>query len=227
MRDDSQYTTKRSPIFTRWWILLLLWLAMFLVALPLDAPIATWVHQSGTDHAVRGQWLAEIVKFAGTYWFVLVVVIVGLLTRWLRSRESLFVLLACAASGSDALVKWVVGRTRPYKLSEAGQPLPFKLQPFWHGLSGLFHEKNLSFASGHECLAFSLATAIVLIRPRWGIVFGVLAALVGTERVLENAHYLSDVIGGIAVGAISALIVWFFMKRWVSEPATSLESTPV
>jgi undecaprenyl-diphosphatase len=227
MRDDLESPTTRQPILGRWWVLLALWLAMFLVALPLDAPIATWVQQSGTAHAVRGKWFAEAVKFAGTYWFVLVVVVLGLLARRLRPRDSLFILLASAASGSDALVKWIVGRTRPFKLPEPGQPMPFALQPFWHGLYGLFHEKNLSFASGHECLAFALATAIVLIRPRWGIVFGVLAALVGIERVLENAHYLSDVIGGIGVGALGTLIVWHFMKRWLSEPATSLESTPV
>jgi membrane-associated phospholipid phosphatase len=54
-----------------------------------------------------------------------------------------------------------------------------------------------------------------MVRPRWGWFFIPLAALVGAERVLENAHYFSDVVGGAGLGAGGAIIVQFLLRRWL------------
>jgi membrane-associated phospholipid phosphatase len=40
--------------------------------------------------------------------------------------------------------------------------------------------------------------------PRNGWLFFLLASLVGIERVLENAHYASDVVAGALFGIIAA-----------------------
>jgi membrane-associated phospholipid phosphatase len=63
---------------------------------------------------------------------------------------------------------------------------------------------SLSFPSGHT--ASSFATATVLHRHygwKVGVPAYVLAGYVGTSRLSENRHYLSDVIFGATVGILA------------------------
>ncbi|HSV16252.1 MAG TPA: phosphatase PAP2 family protein [Tepidisphaeraceae bacterium] len=199
-------------------ILAIAWLALFVVALPLDRSVAVAVHNAGIDARLRGSMLAEIVKTPGTFYFAIAIAILGLLTRQVRRGEGVFVLLASAMSGINGLIKWLVGRTRPFKLTGPDQPQPFHFEPLWHGVNGLFHQKDLCFPSGHACTAFALATAVALIRPRWSPVFFAIALLVAAERVLENAHYLSDTVAAAGVGAGGTLFVWWLMCRFLKPP---------
>jgi membrane-associated phospholipid phosphatase len=81
--------------------------------------------------------------------------------------------------GYTALVKEIVGRTRPN-----GQD-------------------DRSFPSGHASNAFALATVA---ERHYGWKVGVaaygVAGLVGLSRLEQNAHFLSDVIGGATLGYI-------------------------
>jgi membrane-associated phospholipid phosphatase len=84
-------------------------------------------------------------------------------------------------SGINGLIKWMVGRTRPFKIDTIGERLaPFELHPFRDGFRGLFESKNLCFPSGHACLAFATAAALVMLWPRarWWWLLYVAAALV-------------------------------------------------
>ena len=60
-----------------------------------------------------------------------------------------------------------------------------------------------------------MAAAVTMVRPKWGWFFAPLAVLVGMERVLENAHYFSDVVGGVGFGAGGAILVQFVLRRWL------------
>jgi membrane-associated phospholipid phosphatase len=193
------------------------WVALLLIALPLDRPIAVALHHAGLDSQVREHWISAIVKSPGTFIFTAVVAILGLLTRQCRPIQSLLIVLAGIASGINSPIKWLVGRSRPFKgFDGPDPPYPFRLEPLWHGLHGLFYQKDLCFPSGHACTAFALATAVTLVRPRWGWVFFPLAVLVGAERILENAHYLSDVVGAAGIGAVATLVVWKLLRRWIA-----------
>jgi membrane-associated phospholipid phosphatase len=58
-----------------------------------------------------------------------------------------------------------------------------------------------------------------LILPRWWWVFYLLAAGVGVERVVEGAHYPSDVAAAMALGVLAAIAAWRIVEPRASEPA--------
>lgn len=199
----------RQPVGFKRPLLIGLWLVLLAISFPLDRPVAQWAMESGLTTAVRGDplWhrLAVAAKFPGTYYLTLI--IAAMLAAWHRRRgQAAVLMLLTAIPGLLAnILKWMVGRTRPFKLEGIlDQPAPFVLHPFRDGLYGLFHQSNLAFPSGHSATAFATAAALAILLPRWQAVFFVVAGVVGLERMAENAHYLSDV---VAAAGISILMM--------------------
>lgn len=71
----------------------------------------------------------------------------------------------------------------------------------------LFPPTDSSFPSGHASSAFLLATIIFLYNKRLGIVFYIIAVMIGVGRVLALVHYPIDIAGGALLGISSALII--------------------
>jgi len=67
-------------------------------------------------------------------------------------------------------------------------------------------EYNTSFPSGHTSLAFAMAVVLFLKNRRSGILFLILAILVGMGRILMGVHWPLDIISGVGVGILCALI---------------------
>jgi membrane-associated phospholipid phosphatase len=121
--------------------------------------------------------------------------------------------LATAVSGINGVIKWMVGRTRPFKL-HLGLAEPFALSPFRGGIRGLFDSKNLCFPSGHAALAFATAAAMAILFPRGRWAFYALAAIVAIERIAETAHWCSDTVAAAALGIGGVhLIRWLWWRR--------------
>jgi membrane-associated phospholipid phosphatase len=58
-------------------------------------------------------------------------------------------------------------------------------------------------------MAFAAAFCFAVALPRWSAAFFTWAILVALERVLENAHYVSDVVAGAGLGiGCGWLAVW-------------------
>ena len=205
-------------------LVLLAWLAALVVAAMLDANVAGFVRSSGVEAFMNShKALRHVLKVPGEYWFTIVVMLAFLFHRR-RWRASVLVLLGTTLSGVNGLTKWMVGRIRPFKLfddNDVARLAPFDLHPFIGGLHGLFGGvKNLCFPSGHAALAFATAAALAMLWPksrwRWG--FYAVAAVVAAERVLENAHWLSDTVAGAALGVGGVhLIRWLLVKFTVDE----------
>lgn len=66
---------------------------------------------------------------------------------------------------------------------------------------------DASFPSDHASAAFGIAVAVLLLDPLAGVLFLVLAVLIGAGRVLIGEHYPGDVLAGALIGTASALIV--------------------
>ena len=199
-------------------ILIASWTIAFIVALLLDARVAEFARSSGLARTVEGSRWAQIIKISGTFWFTLAVA--GLLWLFRRAgwKSSAFVIFAGILSGTNGLVKWIVGRTRPFKLPGTFDLRPFEFHPFWHGISGFFNQRDLSFPSGHECTAAALAAAIAIVWPRGAWVFICLAILVGIERVAENAHYLSDVVAAAGFSVLCVALLNQALSSWIKMP---------
>jgi undecaprenyl-diphosphatase len=135
--------------------------------------------------------------------------------RW---RASLLLLICDAIVAGNDVIKWIVGRTRPYKLHNDFLE-PFVFRPFQGGSKGTLSTNDLCFPSGHAALAFASAAALSILLPRWRWVFYAIAAIVAVERVLEDAHWLSDTVGAAALGIGGA---WIVRRLWWDKQSPKL-----
>ncbi|HMJ37571.1 MAG TPA: phosphatase PAP2 family protein [Baekduia sp.] len=87
------------------------------------------------------------------------------------------------------------------------RPRPFVSHP--HAVH-LFahHAADAGFPSDHTTAAFAIGVALVLRFRTWGTVVLVLATLLAFTRVAMAIHYPTDVLGGAAIGGLSALVLY-------------------
>jgi membrane-associated phospholipid phosphatase len=184
---------------SRW---ILLWAAVFVAAVFADVAVATWAHN--TNPAAFTGPLRDVFWWLGKAHSTFVVAVVLLVWHRWHWRAALVLAIAVAAAGLACFIaKWMVGRTRPFK----GEP-PFAFHPFIDGLPGMVRHPNLAFPSGHACLAFATATCLAQLLPRsWKTTLFVIAALVSAFRLLESAHYPSDIVAGALLGVVTATLV--------------------
>lgn len=73
-------------------------------------------------------------------------------------------------------------------------------------LTPLHSEVGYSFPSGHATFFAALAVSMFLVDKKAGIIFSIIAILVGLSRIVIGVHYPTDVLAGLAVGALVGLI---------------------
>jgi undecaprenyl-diphosphatase len=155
----------------------------------------------GDNRAVALDWLLEALTTPGGSAFRLIVFLAVL--AWLIRRRhwpvAVWVLTAVALIGPvTSLLKQLFGRIRP-DFDQGGARL-----------------ESLSFPSGHSSGIATLVTVGLLLAwpvlapraRRWWLGVGVaLVVLVGLTRMLLGVHFLSDVLGGWALGVAWSLTV--------------------
>ena len=190
------------------------WFVLTAASLPFDKRVAEAVHSLHIKPSIMNSFAVTSIKGMGTYWFTIAIAVaVAWRHRW-QLRPAIFVLLTGLVALVGNLIKWISGRTRPFKLEpNTREAFPFTLRPFRGGWEGLFFQKNLAFPSGHTMVAFATATTLAILWPRWWLLFYAAAALVAAERVLENAHWLSDVVGAAGLAVCGVHLMWMMMSR--------------
>ena len=182
-----------------------LWAAMLaglgVAALAIDAPLAAWVHNGNSPSPLNK--VCGLSEAMGHGMGVLLIAIV-MATLDPSNRHRLpRILVAALGSGLLAnICKLALARTRPNhfefhlqsSLDSFGPWLPMLGNPSW----------NQGFPSSHAATAAGLAIVLSCIYPRGRVLFPVLAVLAGMQRVLEEAHFASDVFWGAAVGCAFA-----------------------
>lgn len=79
------------------------------------------------------------------------------------------------------------------------------------GFVPLIPESGASFPSGHMAWFFALAVVVWCANRSWGIWFFILSLLMGVARIYVGVHWPLDILGGIAMGIASGLLVhWLF-----------------
>jgi membrane-associated phospholipid phosphatase len=183
----------------------------------LDRRVAEAVHHSSIHPWMHKPLVTAIKSLGVYYWFTIPAAIMATLFHRFRLRAALFVLMTGLICLLGNLLKWTVGRLRPFRFQpDVDKALPFSLDPFHDGWQGLMTQKNLAFPSGHTMVAFATATALAILWPRWRWAFYFAAALVAAERVLENAHWLSDTVGAAGLAICGVHLMWRIMLPWIS-----------
>ena len=107
-------------------------------------------------------------------------------------------LLANATQGA-------IGRLRP---NQAATHLAFT-QPFAEVLT----KQRVSFPSGEAATAFALAYVLTQMLPRWAVAFYLAAALAAAARLVNGAHYISDVAAGALLGGLLSAFLYPVLRR--------------
>lgn len=158
--------------------------------------------------AAHTAWLDPVVA-AFALWAGPVLLVLLLAAAWWRHRDQwvkavLAGLSAVAALGVNQLVaSWWF------------EPRPFVTL---HGVTMLLaHPADNSFPSDHAVIAGALAVGTLLFARRWGIVAVIVAVLLAFARVFAGMHYPIDVLAGLAIGAVVALILVGLVARPVES----------
>lgn len=87
------------------------------------------------------------------------------------------------------LIKTIFPTLRPF---QANGFIPLTLTIPWDG----------AFPSGHTAMAFALSVTILKHDKKVGILYLIMAGLVGVARIMAHVHYPIDIIGGALIGTI-------------------------
>ena len=163
-----------------------------------DAAAGRAVNRRHTHPNVDRFWM-QLTSFAdnGVLWWTTA----GVLAVTRRRRASVRGLLSLlgASALTNLIAKQLFGGDRPLLADvPIGRHLPK-------------HPTTPSFPSGHSASAAAFATGVALERPRAGAAIAPIALGVAYSRMHTGAHWLSDVVGGLAIGAavagVGALVV--------------------
>ena len=149
-------------------------------------------HHKTLAHATFGFETVGVVVYAA------LVLVLWLATRPGEERRWKFAALSAAASAPLALL------INQGIAAIWHRPRPYESHP---GVYHLSHSHDPSFPSDHASAAFGIAFGIYFVDRRVGRLFLIVAALIAAGRVVVGAHYLTDVLASVVVGAAAAAIV--------------------
>jgi len=207
------------------WTMALLCLVMFVPGL--DVAFSKLFYTEGAGFTLeQGRFLLFVREAApamivGTFVFSLLLWLAGLAFRqsFLGFTSARMAYLACTlAVGPGLLVETILkthwGRARPNDTVFFGGSASFT-PPGWIAAEC---SHNCSFVSGHAALAFWLTAYAYVLPTEWrnrGILAGLaLGAIVGLVRIVQGAHFLSDVIfAGALILIVNSLFARLFLRR--------------
>ncbi len=79
------------------------------------------------------------------------------------------------------------------------------------------YPKEFSFPSGHTLHSFTAATVIFLYFKKAGIAALLLAAAIAFSRMYLFVHYPTDILGGMLLGILDAMIVYTIAQRIIRK----------
>ena len=137
--------------------------------------------------------------------FFIVAIIMMAFIKTRRAGIIMFVAIAVGAVFTNFVLKDAVMRSRPFETNTI-------YYEFWKAV-GSPAESGFSFPSGHVTAAMAAATAFFICFKKKYSWLGFLVVLaVGASRIYLMAHYASDVLAAIIIGAISAILAIYITK---------------
>ncbi len=184
---------------------------------------AQWLNTSfyGFDHFILSMlhdfavltsghltWLFKLITFLGEkgLLFILFSIFLMLFKKTRKVGICMFGAIGCGAILTNFIIKDMVARPRPF-MSEV---LEYKE---WWQYIGSVAEDEFSFPSGHTTAITAALMSIFFFskskKKYWVFLFIV---LMGISRNYLMAHYPSDILGGIVIGLVAAIIAFYITK---------------
>jgi len=164
-----------------------------------------WVHN--TFHQCG--WLNETVKvitsLGDTAMVWIAIAVVMLFFR--KTRNAAIVMLISLAIGyivNDFVLKNIFERIRPFN-----ENMDFKI--FLESIN-MELPSGFSFPSGHTFSSFNCAIILMCFNKKFGYFALPLASLIALSRIYLCVHYPTDVLAGVILGAVTALLVFYAYK---------------
>lgn len=167
---------------------------------PADTAILDFIQQY-----IKCEFLDVIMAFfsfigeSGAIWFAAAIVML-----FPRKTRSTGVMVICAiALGfivGELAIKNIVCRPRPFI---ANPDIVLNIKP----------PSGYSCPSGHSCSSLAAATVMLIKDKRFGIPALCVALLIVFSRLYNYVHYPSDVLLGMMLGIVSAIIIVFIFRK--------------
>ncbi len=129
---------------------------------------------------------------------------------WLTQVSAFLFAAVALPSLAGSLAKNIIGRARPKVFDETG---PLAFEPL------TFDYTYASFPSGHAVTICALAAALAILWPRARTYLFIAAMWVAATRFLIGSHYLTDAVGGAALGFVAPYLMRdrLAAQRWLFE----------
>lgn len=137
----------------------------------------------------------------GLIWIIAAVILL-LIPRFRKGGIALSTgLLMCLIIG-NIILKPMIARIRPFDMVE--------------GITLLIEAPHdFSFPSGHTLSSVVAASILTMADKRFGYLAIPLAVLIAFSRLYLYVHFLTDILGAVAIGAVISVIIYivFFKKK--------------
>jgi undecaprenyl-diphosphatase len=188
----------------------------------IDAAVYSFVDKIASP-ALDGifEFITHLGDTPGIIWFVLGIIL--LIPRKTRKLGILvFAGLAFSSLITNVILKNLLDRPRPYEEV---------IKPIWDAVGYKYEwpailakkSESFSFPSGHTTSSVGAAFALLLgCRKKWfaiGITAFILSLAIGFSRIYVKIHYPTDVIAGLIVGVLSAVVIYFVFDLLVFKKA--------
>lgn len=159
-------------------------------------------------HAIQGihqEWLTEILRFfttigeSGLVWIIIAIVLTCI-PKTRKCGLTMMIAMAITYLVGNLFLKNVIARPRPCSVDHS---VTLKI-PF---------PSEYSFPSGHTSNGFAGAVTIFNYYRKAGILSLFMAVVIAFSRLYFFVHYPTDVLGGIVLGTLDALLAVYIVKR--------------
>lgn len=149
------------------------------------------------ENKTANKILAVIYKILPNFMFVAYPAL--LLYSYFTQEQSLLLLITVPLGVLIlvSVLRYVIDERRPYEI---------------YGIESVFNKttKGKSMPSRHTASAFIIAMAFLSVNVPLGIIMLVFSALIEASRVLAGAHFIRDVLAGMAISLLAGMIIIVF-----------------
>ncbi|MDQ1724446.1 MAG: hypothetical protein QOG52_1474 [Frankiaceae bacterium] len=169
-------------------------------------PVGTGAFRDVNNLSRSTPWLHGTALAIATYGIAVLIGLAVVSALVCRSRgDSRGVAASVWSAAAALLALWVnqpishlVGERRPF----VSLPDVLVLMP---------HGTDFGFASDHAILAGAIAAGLWFANRRWGILAAVCALVIAFSRTYVGVHFPQDVVGGLLIGAVVAVVGWVLL----------------